>query len=84
MDDEDLRLAIYQAFAATGRAPQHGALAAQLGASVQEVVAGLGELARGRHLALGDQGQIVMAHPFSAVPGTPVSAAHELAVLNLP
>jgi hypothetical protein len=68
MDDKDLRLAIYRAFAATGRAPQHGELAAQLDASVQEVVAGLGELARGRHLALGDQGQIVMAHPFSAVP----------------
>ena len=29
---------------------------------------GLAELARGRHLALGDQGQIVMAHPFSTVP----------------
>jgi hypothetical protein len=28
----------------------------------------LEELARARHLALGDQGQIVMAHPFSAVP----------------
>ena len=32
------------------------------------VAAGLDELARARHLALGDQGQIVMAHPFSAVP----------------
>ena len=40
----------------------------QLGADVQEVAAGLDELARGRHLALGDDGQIVMAHPFSAVP----------------
>jgi len=68
MDDEDLRLAVYRAFAATGRAPGHGELAAQLGASVQEVAAGLGELARGRHLALGAQGQILMAHPFSAVP----------------
>ena len=68
MDSEDLRLAVYRAFAGTGRAPEHGELAAQLGASVQEVAAGLDELARGRHLALGDQGQIVMAHPFSAVP----------------
>ena len=68
MDSEDLRLAVYRAFAGTGRAPEHGELAAQLGASVQEVAAGLDELARGRHLALGDQGQIVMAHPFAAVP----------------
>jgi Alkylmercury lyase len=68
MDSEDLRLAVYRAFAGTGRAPEHGELAAQLGADVQEVAAGLDELARGRHLALGDQGQIVMAHPFSAVP----------------
>ena len=68
MDAEDLRLAVYRAFAETGRAPQPGELAAQLGIGAPEVAAGLGELARGRHLALGDRGQIVMAHPFSAVP----------------
>ena len=68
MDSEDLRLAVYRAFAETGRAPDAGALAAQLGAEASEVVAGLSELARGRHLALGDRGEIVMAHPFSAVP----------------
>ena len=59
MDREDLRLAVYRAFAGTGRAPDAGALAAQLGAEVSEVVAGLSELARGRHLALGDRGEIV-------------------------
>ena len=32
------------------------------------MAAGLSELARGRHLGLGDRGEIVMAHPFSAVP----------------
>ena len=68
MDREDLRLAVYRAFAETGRAPDAGALAAQLGAEASEVVAGLSELARGRHLALGDRGEIVMAHPFSTVP----------------
>jgi hypothetical protein len=31
MDGEDLRLAVYAAFAETGRAPQPGELAAQLG-----------------------------------------------------
>jgi hypothetical protein len=68
MDAEDLRLAVYRAFAETGRAPGSGELAAELGVEAAEVAAGLAELARGRHLALGDQGQIVMAHPFSAVP----------------
>jgi hypothetical protein len=68
MDAEDLRLAVYRAFAETGRAPEHGELAGKLGTGAPEVAAGLAELARGRHLALGDQGQIVMAHPFSAVP----------------
>ncbi|MGH3180218.1 MAG: organomercurial lyase, partial [Streptosporangiaceae bacterium] len=68
MDSEDLRLAVYRAFAGTGRAPDAGELAAQLGAEASEVAAGLSELARARHLVLGDQGQIVMAHPFSSVP----------------
>jgi hypothetical protein len=64
MDGEDLRLAVYLAFAETGRAPRPGELAARLDTDVQQVAAGLGELARGRHLALGDQGQILMAHLF--------------------
>jgi hypothetical protein len=68
MDAEDLRLAVYRAFAETGRAPGSSELAAELGVEAAEVAVGLAELARGRHLALGDQGQIVMAHPFSAVP----------------
>jgi hypothetical protein len=37
MDTEDLRLAVYRAFAGTGRAPEPGELAGQLGADVQEV-----------------------------------------------
>ncbi|MGH3163836.1 MAG: alkylmercury lyase family protein, partial [Streptosporangiaceae bacterium] len=68
MDSEDLRLAVYRAFAGTGRALDAGELAVQLGAEAPEVAAGLSELARARHLVLGDQGQIVMAHPFSSVP----------------
>src|SRR5204862_4333477 len=58
----------YRAFAETGRAPRSDVLAGQFGAGAQEVAEGLDELARGRHLALGDRGEIVMAHPFSAVP----------------
>jgi hypothetical protein len=68
MDGEDLRLAVYRAFAGTGRGPDAGELAAQFGVGASEVAAGLAKLARGRHLVLGDHGQIVMAHPFSAVP----------------
>ena len=40
MDSEDLRLAVYRAFAGTGRAPEPGELAGQLGADAQEVAAG--------------------------------------------
>jgi hypothetical protein len=68
MDREDLWLAVYCAFAETGRAPDASALAAQFGAEASEVVAGLSELAHGRQLALGDRGVIVMAHRFSTVP----------------
>ena len=68
MDNEDLRLAVYRAFAETGRAPQADELAAELGAEIPAVTGGLEELARARHLVLGDRGEIVMAHPFSAVP----------------
>ena len=56
MHDEDLRLTIYRSFAETGRAPEVADLAA------------LRELAAARHVVLGDDGRIVMAHPFSAVP----------------
>ena len=41
MDRVDLRLAVYRAFAGTGRAPDAGALAAQLGAEASQVAAGL-------------------------------------------
>ena len=68
MDYEDLRLAVYRAFAETGRAPGAGELAGQFGVEATVIAEGLEELARARHLVLGDQGQIVMAHPFSAVP----------------
>ena len=51
MDAEDLRLAVYRAFAETGRAPEPGELATKLGTGAREVAGGLAELARGRHLA---------------------------------
>lgn len=68
MDLEDLRLAVYRSFAQDGRALTASELASELTIEVQTVHAGLSELARARHLVLDDAGQIVMAHPFSAVP----------------
>ena len=68
VDDEAVRLAVYQSFATTGRPPGGDELAAAVGATAGEVEASIGRLAADRHLALGDRGQIVMAHPFSAVP----------------
>lgn len=68
MDSEELRLAVYRAFARTGRPPLLAGLADQCGADEQAVTAGLAGLARARHLVLDAAGRIVMAHPFSAVP----------------
>jgi hypothetical protein len=58
MDTEDVRLAVYRSFAGTGRPPARD--------SVDEQA--LRELHEQRHVVLGADGQIVMAHPFSAVP----------------
>jgi hypothetical protein len=68
MELEDLRLAVYRSFAATGQAPTAAMLADQFGASQADISSGLETLARNRHLVLDNDGDIVMAHPFSAVP----------------
>jgi hypothetical protein len=65
---EDLRLAVYHSFARHGRCPSAEKLARQLGTDTLTVRAGLSELARRRHLALDDAGDVVMAHPFAAIP----------------
>ncbi|TDC67074.1 hypothetical protein E1258_00760 [Micromonospora sp. KC207] len=66
--EEELRLAVYSSFAGTSRPPRADDLAEQLALDIATVQVGLGELARARHLVLDESGQIVMAHPFSAVP----------------
>ncbi len=68
MDLEDLRLAVFGSFAATGRAPTTDDLAADLNATDADVADGLRALAAQRHLVLDGEGRIVMAHPFAAVP----------------
>jgi alkylmercury lyase-like protein len=64
---EAIRLHVYREFARTGRAPHHADLASAAGVSVRDVPAGLAQLARQRHLVLGPEGAIVMAHPFSSI-----------------
>src|SRR5262245_59410139 len=61
LDDEDLRLAIYHSFAATGCAPE-------LPADDPTTHAALQRLAEARHVVLDADDRIVMAHPFASIP----------------
>lgn len=67
MELEDLRVSVYALFA-RGDRPTRATLAQHLGASTAQIAEGLGQLAAQRHLALGPDGEIAMAHPFTAVP----------------
>lgn len=67
-DTEDLRIHLYRAFAATGRVPDPAVLARRLDVTPEWVADGLRALAEERHVALDEDGRVVMAHPFSAVP----------------
>jgi hypothetical protein len=68
VDVEDVRVLVYESFSRTGRAPDLDRLAAQLAVHRTEIDQALRALADGRHLALGADGSIAMAHPFSSVP----------------
>jgi len=63
-----VRVAVYESFSLTGRAPALDRLAARFTVPEEEVEQALRTLADARHLALGADGSIVMAHPFSSVP----------------
>ena len=67
MDIEDLRLLVYDNFRRTGRVPSNGEMAAMLGVTEAEVIAGIRQLASQRHVALDAAGAIVMAHPFATI-----------------
>lgn len=58
METEDVRLAVYRSFAETGRPPPLDSLDP----------AALRELHEQRHVVLGEDGAIVMAHPFASIP----------------
>jgi hypothetical protein len=67
VEPEDLRIAVYDRFR-RGQIPTVDVLSYDLGVAPQDVSAGLRILAGQRHLALGPDGEITMAHPFTAVP----------------
>jgi hypothetical protein len=67
MNSEDLRLAVYESFAATGAAPSKERLALDLSLDIDQIKSGLKELDQQRHLVIDDEFRIVMAHPFSSV-----------------
>ena len=64
---ERTRFAVYRLFAATGLAAGRDEIAAATGLGRAAVDAAFDELAAARHLVLDGSGDIVMAHPFSAV-----------------
>jgi hypothetical protein len=65
---EEVRLAVYRAFATGGRAPSVDRLCDACGLSPDDTRASLQALHEHRDLVLDDAGRIVMAHPFAAVP----------------
>jgi hypothetical protein len=67
MDVEDLRLLIYDNFRLIGRVPSVAELAETLEVTDDDVTDGIAELARARHVALNEAGEIVMAHPFASI-----------------
>lgn len=66
--DEAVRVAVYEHFVTTGRAPERGALAASLGVSDTALCASYSRLAEQRALVLDAHSDIAMAIPFSATP----------------
>lgn len=68
MENESIRLEIYNSFAKTGCSPSVKELAATLSLTESKVKEGLEALARDRHIVLNENLDVVMAHPFSSVP----------------
>lgn len=64
--DENVRLAVYHAFARRGRAPTAPELADAAGGSLAVAKQALHRLADAHHLVLDECEHVVMAHPFAA------------------
>lgn len=65
---EGVRVEVYRSFAHQGTPPTTAELAAALNTTPEQVDTALRQLADARHLVIDGAGQIIMAHPFSAVP----------------
>lgn len=66
--DEDVRVAVYRAFAEHGRPPTAPELADAAHGSLAVAKQALHRLAERRHLVLDDCEHVVLAHPFAAIP----------------
>ena len=66
--DEAVRLAVYGGFVSDGRPPTLDEMAARLHIDPAAVTESLRHLHAARHVVLGADGEIVMAHPFASVP----------------
>lgn len=66
--DEDVRVAVYQAFACRGTPPTAAELAGVAGGSLAVAKHALHRLADAHHLVLDEFEHIVLAHPFAAAP----------------
>ncbi|MFE6176205.1 hypothetical protein [Streptomyces sp. NPDC056464] len=78
---ERVRLAVYNGFATTGRAPSVPELASLTGLTLDQVRQELHALHESHDVVLSPQNndQVVMAHPFASVPlGFSVMGAHTL------
>lgn len=77
--DEDVRVAVYRAFAEHGRPPTAPELADAAHGSLAVAKQALHRLAERRHLVLDECEHVVLAHPFAAIPlGFSVMGAHTL------
>jgi hypothetical protein len=68
VDDEDIRLAIYEAFVLDGAPPTIAEVATRFDVPIEDVLAGWHRLAAARHIVLDGSDGVVMAHPFTAIP----------------
>lgn len=64
---EEVRLAIYRMLAATGSAPTEAEMAAATGMDPGDVTEAFDALSAERHIVLGGDRTIAMAHPFAAI-----------------
>jgi hypothetical protein len=79
VEDEDVRLAVYRAYAESGLEPTVDGLGTELDSDETMIRSALRRLGGQRHVVLGEGDRILMAHPFTSVPmGFAVMGNHTL------